>query len=106
MGVYPKKYDKEEFIKFLEKNNVNDKIIAKFVELPETIKRNGNLFELDINVTWYSIGNTFYNFEINYYSKELIEYLFGSKVFSDVEKSINYLLCELMNSKLIDGNCR
>ena len=106
MGVYPSKYNKGEFIKFLEKNNVNDNIIAKFVELPETIKRDTNKFELDINVTWYSIGDTFYNFELNYYSKELIEYFFGSKVFSDVEASINYLLCELMNCKLIEENCR
>jgi hypothetical protein len=106
MGVYPSKYNKEEFLNFLEKNNVNDNIIAKFVELPELIKRNGDKFELDINVTWYSIGDTFYNFELNYYSKELIEYFFSSKVFGDVEASINYLLCELKNSKIVEGNCR
>ncbi len=106
MGVYPSKYNKGEFLKFLEKNNVNDNIIAKFVELPETIKRGTDKFEIDINVTWYSIGNTFYNFELNYYSKELIEYFFSSKVFSDVEASINYLLCELMNYNVIDGECK
>ncbi len=106
MGVYPSKYKKKEFIKFLEKYNVSDNIITKFAELPETIKRNGNEFKLDINVIWYSVGNTFYNFEINYYSEELIEYFFSSKVFGDVEESINYLLCELMTNKLIEGDCK
>ena len=106
MGVYPSKYNKEEFLKFLEKNNVNDAIISKFVELPEAVERSGNTFKLDINSTWYSIGNTFYNFELNYYSEELVEYLFGSKVFSDVELSINYLLCELINNNYIKiGDC-
>ena len=103
MGVYPKKYNKEEFLNFLEKNNVNDTIISKFIQLPEKIKRNGDEFELDINVTWYSIGNTFYSFELNYYSNELVEYYFNSKVFNHVEPSINYLMCELMNKKLITG---
>lgn len=106
MGVYPKKYCKEEFLDFLEKNNVSDTIIAKFVELPETVERSGNTFKLDINSTWYSIGDTFYNFELNYYSKELVEYLFNSKVFGDIEVSINYLMCELINKNLIKGrNC-
>jgi len=61
MGKNPKKYSKEEFLKFLEKNNVSDVIISKFVGLPETVERSGNTFNLDINSIWYSIGNTFYN---------------------------------------------
>ncbi len=96
MNTYTKKYNKEDFLKFLEKNNVNDVIISKFVELPECVMRCGNKYNIYINVTWYNIGNTHYEFEINYYSEELIEYLFGSKVFKDVEFSINNLLCELI----------
>jgi len=107
MGVYPKKYKKEEFLIFLKKNNVSEIIINKFVELPETVKRNGNTFKLDVNSTWYSIGNTYYNFELNYYSEELVEYLFSSKVFSDIEVSVNYLLCELINNYYINkGECK
>jgi len=108
MGVYPKQYNKEDFLKFLKKNNVNDNIIAKFVELPETIQRSGSTFKLYINSTWYSIGNTFYNFELNYYSETEIEYLFSLKVFKDVEISINNLLCELVNANHIkrNGECR
>lgn len=105
MGVYPSKYDSEKFLKFLEKNNVNDTVISKFKSLPITITCNDKEFHLDINVIWYSIGDTFYNFELNYYSDEHIEYCFGSKVFDDIETSINYLFCEL---KYIESNggCR
>ena len=101
MGVYPKKYKKEEFLKFLDKNNVSNKIINTFVELPESVERSGSTFKLDINSTWYSDEDTYYNFELNYYSEELVEYLFSSKVFSDIEISINYLLCELINNNFI-----
>lgn len=96
-----KQYNKEEFVKYLQKYNVKDKFINKFIELPETIQRSGNTFKLEINVTWYNVDKTHYTFELNYYSEELIEYLFSSKVFNDVELSINNLLCELINSKYI-----
>lgn len=102
MSAFPKKYDKEKFIKFLEKNNVNDGIIAKFVELPERVTRNGHIYDLYISVTWYNVGNTHYEFELNYYSENLIEYCFNSKVFNDVELSINYLLCELVGSNCVE----
>lgn len=101
MKVHPRKYTKEGFLKFLEKNNVNDEIILKFVELPETIERSGDTFQLDINSTWYSKGKTYYKFELNYYSDDLVEYLFSSKVFTDVEININYLQCELVAKNLI-----
>jgi len=106
MGVYPKNYNKEEFLKFLKENDVSDAIISKFVELPEAVEHSGCTFKLDINSIWYSVGSTFYNFELNYYSEELVEYLFSSKVFGDVELSINYLLCELINNNYIKfGDC-
>ena len=108
MGAYPKKYKKEEFLKFLHKNNVNNKIINTFVELPESVERSGSTFKLDVNSTWYSDDDTHYNFELNYYSEELVEYLFSSKVFSDIEVSVNYLLCELINNNYIktNGECK
>ena len=68
METYPKKYTKAEFIKFLEKNNVNDNIITKFVELPEVVERSGYKYGLYINSTWYNTGNTHYNFELKRYS--------------------------------------
>ena len=101
MGVYPKIYSKSDFIAFLHRNNVSDKVIEKFKELPETITRKNEIFKLNINSTWYSSGQTHYGFELNYYSENLVEYLFSPKVFNDVERSINYLLCELINNGYI-----
>lgn len=98
MEVYPKQYTREEFLKFLKKNNVDEEIINNFEKLPKIVKRNENEFELYINRTWYNIGNTHYSFELNYYSEELIEFLFNSKVFNDIEVSINFLLSELINN--------
>jgi hypothetical protein len=105
MSVYPNQYSREDFLeKFLKKNNVSDSIISKFVELPEKVITDENIYELNINVNWYKIDNTFYDFELNYYCEELVEYLFNSKVFNDIEISINYLLCELMNNGYITLN--
>ena len=97
MCIYPKKYNKKNFIIFLKKNGVSNEIIAKFVLLPKTIIHNGFKFKLDINTTWYNIDNTYYHFELNYYSIDCIEYLFSPKVFNDVEISINNLNYELLN---------
>jgi len=97
MDIYPNQYDRKKFIeKFLKKNNVSEVIINKFVDLPEKIIVNNHEYEIYINVIFFSIGDTFYNFELNYYSEEQIEFLFNSKVFQDVEVSINYLICELI----------
>lgn len=99
MGVYPKDYNKDSFIDFLNRNNVSDKIVEKFKELPEKLVHKGHEYKLNIQSTWYSGEKTHYNFELNYYSEELVEFLFSYKVFTDIEKSINYLLCELINAK-------
>lgn len=95
MSIHPKTYDKETFIGFLEKNNVSNNIITKFAKLPDTVVRSGDEFTLDVNSTWYNVGDTHYSFEMNYYSNDLIEYLFSSKVFEDIEICINNSLCEL-----------
>lgn len=95
MCAYPKTYNKEDFLVFLEDNDVSEDIITKFVELPETVTRSGNVFTLDVDSTWYNVDDTHYSFELNYYSRELIEYLFASKVFTDIEVCINNLVCEL-----------
>lgn len=101
MKIYPRLYSKEEFIKFLIDLNANEKIIKKFEKLPETIMHNGSKYDLYINATWYNFGDKHFNYELNYYSETLIEYLFNSKVFNNVELSINNLLCNLINAKLI-----
>jgi hypothetical protein len=101
MGVYPKQYGRENFLNFLRNNHVSDTIIGKFVDLPDKIIINEHEYDLYINVTWYSVDETYYSFELNYYSDELIEFLFNSKVFNDIEVSLNYLLSELIGRKYI-----
>jgi len=107
MTAYPKKYDKNGFLKFLKKNNVNNKIITNFTVLPEIVEKNDIIYKLDINSIFYNEGTTYHNFELNYYSEDLIEYLFGLKAFNDIEVSINYLYCELLSKGYLnDGKCK
>ena len=101
MGVYPSVYKKKEFVEFLKEKNISNTIIEKFKHLPEKIIRNGNTYTQYICTIWYSIGNTFYNFELTYYCEEKIEFLFSFKVFTDVEISINNLVYELTNANII-----
>lgn len=104
MGVYPKGYTKEEFVNFLEKNNVEDSVIKKFLSLPEKINAKGSKFKLYISSTFVSVGNTYYNFELNYYSEDKIEFLFPYKLFKNIEKSIDNLLCDLVAGKYISSS--
>ena len=106
MKVVQKDYSKETFIEFLRKNNISDNAVEKFVLLPENLTHRNIEYKLTIISTWYNTDNPYYNFELNYYSEELIEYLFNSKVFNDIELSINNLICELQNSKIIIGDCK
>lgn len=99
MGYYPTLYNKKRFKKFLIKNNVNDGILKKFAELPITVTVDNIVYDLYIYSVWYSFGNTYYTFELNYYSDANIEFLFHSKQYNDVESSINNLLCELATIK-------
>jgi len=102
MSVHPEIYNKEGFIDFLKNHAVSDDIITKFAKLPNTVVRSGEEFTLDVNSTWYNVGDTHYSFELNYYSNDLIEYLFNSKVFEDIEVCINNILCELVIGNYID----
>jgi hypothetical protein len=101
MGVFPIAYSKEGFIVFLQKNHVNETIIEKFKIIPENVKKNKHLYKLNILCTWYNTGDTYYNFELNYYSEDQIEYLFPFKVLTNVEDSINNLICDLIDGKYI-----
>lgn len=108
MGIHPKKHNRESFLHFLKKNKVSEKIINDFFKLPESIINNNIKYDLYIQSTWYGEGNTHYTFELNYYSEEVLEYLFNIKIINNVEVSINYLLCELINNNYInfDENCK
>lgn len=102
MREHPTNFNKENFLKYLRENRVSNEIIDKFVKLPENICRNDNEFKLNIVVTFFSIDKTYYNFEMNYYSEELVEYLFNVKIFNNIEVSVNYLICELFTKNYIN----
>lgn len=104
MNIFPQIYTKAKFLELLTTNNINDNIIHKFNKLPEFIEINKSTYFIYINVTQYGVKNPTFNYELNYYSNDLIEFLFNSKVFNSVELSINNLLCNLMNIKLINVN--
>lgn len=101
MTKYAKSNTKKEFLDYLNKNRVGDEIIAKFNELPEIIKLRDNNFKLQIIRTFVNVSTTEHNFEMNYYSEHLVEYLLSPKVFGDIGTSINFLLCELNKKKII-----
>ena len=100
--VKQRDYNKIEFAKILNKFGVEEDVIADFNRIPETITVNGEVFKLMIQTRQYTNKNPHYEFEFNYYSERIIEFLFGFKVFTNVEISINYLLCELKRDGHLD----
>lgn len=96
MTTYPTLYKKNEFIKFLKKINVNDETIEKFIKLPNTIVKGNDEFNLNTMLTYNSGEETYYSFELNYYSIETMEFLLNYKIFNDFNDSLNYLICELI----------
>ena len=101
MSIFPTEYSREQFIDFLKKNHENEIIIEKFKIIPENIKKNNYIYRLYIVSTLYNTDDIHYDFELNYYSEEQIEFLFSFKVFINVEDSINNLICDLFAGKYI-----
>ena len=95
MTTYPTLYNKNDFIKFLKKINVNEETIEKFTKLPNAVIKDDAKYKLNMMLTYNSGEETSYSFELNYYSKDLMEFLFNYKIFSEVNESIIYLVCEL-----------
>ena len=96
MTAYPTLYNKNDFIKFLQKIKIKEELIEKFSNLPATLVKDGDKFKLNTMVTYNSGEETSYTFELNYYSKDLMEFLFNYKIFTDFNDSINHLICELV----------
>jgi len=98
MGAFPSDYTREEFKHFLNEKEFKDVIIQKFETLPEKITYKGKEFTMAIHVVFFSIGDGFYNFWLNYSNED--ELLFNKKVYTDVEKSIDYLITGYGNLNL------
>ena len=94
----PTTYNKSEFLNFL-KNEYND-VIDNFSLLPEQLMRNSDVFKLNVNTIFYGIGDERNVFEMNYYSDEIVEFLFNLKTFNNPKRSIDYLIYEIAKKKL------
>ena len=105
MTAQPKNPDRETFIKHLNENNVSTELIERFRALPTTLTVGDSEYKLNVVMTYYSGGKTYYNYELNYYCKETLEFLLTYKIFSNIEISINYLECELLKRKLFETEC-
>lgn len=104
MTTYPTLFNKNDFIKFLKKINISDDLIENFDKLPNFVKKDGVKYELNTMLTYNSGDETSYGFELNYYSKKQMEFIFNYKIFDDFEDSINYMICELLRYGYIDSN--
>ena len=91
MGTYPTLESKDSMIDLLNKSNVSESVIKKFEAFPDNISHNNINFKLNNIITRSNGGDIPDKFELNYYSKEKIEFLFPYKVFDNVELSIDYL---------------
>lgn len=101
METYPKNYNTETFIEYLKDNHSETSLVERFKRLPATLIHNKIEHKLNIVKTYYIGDGSYYNFELNYYSDELLEFLFTYKIFQDVEDSIRHLECELQNGNFI-----
>lgn len=99
MKTIAKKYNKTEFLKYLIKNNVSDNIVFNFNELPEVIERNGNVYDIYINLILYIVNPPYCKYELNYYSENIVEFLFTFKAFDNIEQCVNNIKCDIINTK-------
>lgn len=104
MGVYPKLFNKESFVKYLRKIKINEEIIERLSNLPDEVLYDNVWYKLYIATRWYSGGKTHYEFELNYYSEEMVKFLLNIEPYSDIEISLNHIECELRNLKLFDDD--
>lgn len=89
------KYSKIGFNKFLTNIGVEKSIINKANTLPNQIKHNETNYNIYIAITEFQKEENIFDYQINYYSEEIDEFLLKLKVFQNPEISINFVLNEL-----------
>lgn len=102
MNKYPTKYTKENIIAELKNNGIRNGIIGRIEKLPNVLHVDDNKFYLNIITSWHNNGDTYYEFEINYYSPKNLEFLFPYKIFNDIEHSLNNIEAELKKGGFIN----
>lgn len=108
MEAYPKKYTIKTFIEFLSENNETIPLIERIEKLPPTLIHENIEYNLNIVKTYYVGDGSYFNYELNYYSNNSLEFLFTYKIFQEIEDSVHHLECELQNEKFIShkSNCQ
>ena len=54
-------------------------------------------YVLNIIASWREEDDTEYEFELNYYSPDNMEFLFNYKIFNNIHSSLNYIEHEIEN---------
>ena len=98
----PNNFGKQEFIALMKKIGVANGLFSRVEALPDIIHYNGHDYKLNISCSWHREDGTYYEFEMNYYAEDIMEFLLTYKIFRDIEVSLNYLECELMRRGFID----
>ena len=91
------KITKIELLDFLTNIENKEDLIKNINELPEIIMIDRVKYELYIYVDPIKIENDEYEYELNYYSKDVMEFMFNSKKFNNIETSVYTLLYYLSN---------
>lgn len=97
MNKLPTNYTKEEFIEFLKENGIHNGELKRIDDLPETLEVNQKKYILNIIASWREENDTEYEFELNYYSPDNMEFLFNYKIFNNIHSSLNFIEREIEN---------
>ncbi|MFW6242713.1 MAG: hypothetical protein ACOC2W_00985 [bacterium] len=100
-NIKPRKYNKNEFIKYLKKINVSNDVIKLFTQLPNQVTYKNDTYDLFIYKVWYNKHETYHSFELNYYSSDLNEFLVPYKNFYDIKISVSYLFFKLKDLDIL-----
>lgn len=101
MNNLPTNYTKEELIDFLKESGIKNGAIKRIEDLPESLEFNQTKYNLNIIASWKDKGNTHYEFELNYYSPNAMEFLFKYKISNNIEDSLSFIEHELEKYNLI-----
>mgnify|MGYP006292889513 CR=1 FL=1 len=97
MNKLPTNYSKKDLVEFLNENGIRNGVIERIKNLPETLDVDDKKYDLNIIASWHSEGDTRYEFEMNYYSPDTMEFLFKYKIFNSVENCLNFIEHEMEN---------
>lgn len=85
------KKTKQGFVKFMSKNNCDCDLINRFNDFPEKLIYKGDDYNMTISINKRTIGESIYNFDINYFSISKLQLLFPYKYTNSIKEIIEYV---------------